>query len=360
MNYRLATVIGREAVSADKQRIISITLKDPVSQMQVVYESTGGASGPPVALAAACVTKVELVDGSDVLFSLDGYETQALDFYHSKKEPANMNVYLGGNNAEMVFNMNFGRFLWDTVLAFDPRRFENPQLRITIDVDAGGQASSAGFLTVLAHIFDEKEISPVGFLMHKEIKNYAIAGATHEYTDLPTDFPIRKLLIKALIPGTSMENVLNTIKLSEDNDKRIPFNHTIRDIIRAIVGQGRTYREKQLMALGGTTGYFFCTPTYWPMMNVTIWRGSQLDVTVNAYGGDGGRGNLYAAASVDNIILDIEGFLPHGVIEIPFGLQDEIDDWYDVTKLGSLKLDILGVSGITDNCQIFLQQVRMY
>jgi len=360
MNYRLATILAREAVSGDKTKVIDLNLVDPVSQMQVIYESTGAGSGPPVALAAACVTKIELVDGSDVLYMLDGYGAQAVDFYHRKKEPPNLNVYLSGFQAQMVFNMNYGRYLWDPILAFDPRKYKNPQLKISIDVDAGGQGASAGFLTVLANIFDEKIVSPTGFLMQKEIKEYNLGSSTNEPTLMPTDYPIRKLFIKSLVPGTGPEACFANIKLSEDNDKKIPYNNTIADVLRMIVGQGPIYHENQEQTIGGSGGYIYHTPAYYPMINANNCVGENVAYTLTVYGGEGGRGYVYAEGSVSNMQISIVGYCPHGAIEIPFGLQDEIDDWYDVTKLGSLKLDILSGSGRSEACQIMVQQHRAY
>ena len=362
MNYRLATILDREAVAADITKVIDLNLADPVSQFQIIYESTGASSGPPVALAAQCVTKIELVDGSDVLYSLSGAEAQAVDFYHRGMEPANQNIYLNGMNAEMVFNLNFGRHLWDPVYAFNPAKFTNPQLKITIDRDAGGCESTAGFLTVLANIFDEKAVEPTGFLMHKEIKSYAFGSATHEYTDLPTDYPYRKLFIGSLIPGTGADYIFNTIKLSEDNDRRIPFNHSVQDVLRMIVGQGKPYREKQVCAIGGSSGYFYCTPTYWPKLDAVSWESVNNPYTVTITGGDGGRGNVYGEDTLTNVSIGIEGYCPHGILEIPFGLQDDPADWYDVTGMGSLRLDIVSASGrgATESCEVMLQQERKY
>lgn len=363
MNYRLATILAREDVSADGTKVIDLNLVDPVSQFQVVYESLGAGGGAPVALAAQCVTKIELVDGSDVLYSLTGAEAQAVDFYHRKVEPANQNIYLSGMNAEMTFNMNFGLRLFDPVHAFDARKFTNPQLKITIGMGAGGQESVHGYLTVLAHIFDEKAVEPTGFLMHKEIKDYALGAGTHEYTDLPTDYPYRKLFIGSLVPGTGADWIFNTIKLSEDNDRKIPFNHTIADVLRMIVGQGPPFREMQLCAIGGTEGYFYITPTYWPKLGVASWADSTVAGNLSVFYGDGGRGTLYSDVAIGNVNVFAEGYLPHGVLEIPFGLQDEPEDWYDVTKLGSLRLDITsggGMGSASETCQIFLQQLRSY
>lgn len=360
MNYRLATILAKEAVNADGTKVIDLNLINSVSQIQVLYESTAVGSGEPDALASACITKIELIDGSDVLFSLSGYETQGLDWYHRKQEPANVHKYLNLRNAEVVFNMNFGRYLWDPVLAFDPTKFTNPQLRITIDMGAGGCQSVAGELAVVAHVFDEKLVTPTGFLMQKQIKEYALAGATHEYTSMPIDFPYRKLLIKALIPAYGADVIFDTIKLSEDNDRKIPFNHSIYDIIRAIVGQGRPYRETVLASIGGSSGNFYCTPTYQSRVVATLWEVENQDKNIVTIDGEGGKGQIYADGTITGVNTFVEGWLPHGVIEIPFGLQDDPTDWYDVTRLGSLKLDILGYTGRTENCQIFLQQHRAY
>ncbi|GAI57748.1 unnamed protein product, partial [marine sediment metagenome] len=54
-----------------------------------------------------------------------------------------------------------------------------------------------------------------------------------------------------------------------------------------------------------------------------------------------------------------EGYLPHGVFEIPFGLQDDPNDWYDVSRIGSLKADIIGGSS-TGTAELMLQQLRTY
>lgn len=362
MNYRLAIILARKAVGTDYTEVIDLNLADPVSRFHIAYESTGAGGGSADHHAAKCVTKIELVDGSDVLYSLSGQEAQAVDFYHRGIEPANQNIYLNANNAEMIFNINFGRYLFDPTMAFDPKKFTNPQLKITIDRNAGGVQSVAGFLTVIAHIFDEKGVTPTGFLMHKEIKDYAMGSGTHEYTDLPTDYPYRKLFIAAQTEGVGADYLLSNIKLSEDNDRKIPLNATMMDILRSVIGQGKPYRENIIVAGSPAENNFFCTPCYWPKVTASSWASANLAYTITAYGGDGGKGTLYMETAGYNINVVVEGYCPHGAIEIPFGLQDEPEDWYDVTKLGSLQLDVQSYTGrsSSDSVQIFLQQLRSY
>ncbi|MBA7702056.1 hypothetical protein ES703_110809 [subsurface metagenome] len=362
MNYRLATILSRLAVDADYTEVIDLNLADPVSRFEICYESTAVGSGEADHHAAKCVTKIELVDGSDVLFSLSGQEAQAVDFYHNRKEPANQSKYLVGYNAEMVFNINFGRFLFDPVLAFDPKKFTNPQLKITIDMGAGGVQSVGGFLTVMAHIFDGKTVEPTGFLMHKEVKNYGLGSASHEYTDLPTDYPYRKMFIAAQTEGVTMTGLLDTIKLSEDNDRKVPFDLTVNELLRSIVGRCPIYRESLILAAGGPEADFYCTPCHNIKAVGSSWEVANNAYTVTLHSGDGGKGIIYGEGTLTNLIITVEGYAPHGAMEIPFGLQDDPEDWYDVTELGSLRLDILSITARTtaDLVQIFLQQLRNY
>jgi len=362
MNYRLATVLAREAVAVDKTRVIDLDLIDPVSQLHIVYESTGVGAGAADGHAAKCITKIELVDGSEVLYSLSGQECQAVDFYHRGIEPANVPVYLGGMPAEMIFNLNFGRWLWDPILAFDPKKHSNPQLKITIDLNAGGVSSVGGFLTVFAHIFDQKVITPTGFLMHKEVKDYSMGSASHEYTDLPTDFPYRKLFIAAQTYGVGPEYLINTLKLTEDNDRKVPYTLTMFELLRSVVGLRPPYRENIIVSGGASGLAFYCTPCYWPRVGISQWEGSNNAKTATVWQGDGGKGFYYLEGVGNNYNITAEGWAPHGSVEIPFGSQMEIEDWYDVTKLGNLKLDVLSVSGrsSSDKVQVYLQQHRKY
>lgn len=362
MKYRLASVLTRTNQTADITKVIDLNLADPVSQFQIIFEPLSASGITPVGHPAKCITKIELVDGSDVLFSLTGQECQAVDYYHRKLEPPNICLYLNGNASYMIYNINFGRFLWDPLFAFDPKKFTNPQLKVTIDIDAGGSDVTSGYLSVLAMIFDEKAINPEGFLMHKEIKDYTLSASSHEYSDLPVDYPYRKLFARIQKYGTGPDYAFDTLKLSEDNDKRIPFNHTIAEILATMVGQTRPYRE-WIVGWGQVAAqYMYCTPAYWPAISGSPWRSATLTTGLVFYGGDGGRFQTAQAAGGPNWQALVEGWCPHGVIEVPFGLQDDPADWYDVGKLGSLTLDILSASGVSssDSCQIFLQQLRKY
>jgi len=362
MNYRLATVLEREVHASDTTKIIDITLRDPVSQFIIIHEEYNSASGTPTAHPARCISKIEVVDGSDVIFSLSGVEAQAVDWYHRKVNPACPVFYVPTLYNNQVFVLNFGRTLWDPLFAFDPKKFSNPQLKISIDVDAGGLVPSTGYLTVLAKIFDEKSITPVGFLMHKQVKDYALAASAHEYTDLPRDYAIRKLFARIQKYGTGPDYAFDNIKLSEDNDKRIPFNHTISQILNGIVGEQNPLMESYICEGWTSPTYAYGMMTYWPTYSATIWETTALAVELSVIEGDGGRFRIDHEGGPGNTQVLGRGWVPHGAIELAFGVQDDPDDWYDVTKVGNLRLDIKSASGMTssESCQVFVQQLRKY
>lgn len=363
MNYRLATIWPRKQYTADTTEIIDVDIQDPISQLIVTYEPdnnpTGGdTTGHP----ARCITKIELVDGSNVLFSLSGQEAQGLDFYHNKRVTPSLIVYPTGIYSEMIFNANFGRYLFDPLFALDPKKFTNLQLKITIDIDGGGDESNDGYLTVLAQIFDEKSIQPVGFLSAKELKQYTLTDAGHEYTDLPTDYAYKQLFLRAQRYGTGLENQIDTVKLSENVDKKIPLDHTMFQILRNLVQSWPAY-EEWILASGTTAGmYLYCTPCYWPSFQSTQWRTTPVDGQQSCYEGDGGRLSFKTLTTQPNCMIYARGWSPHALVPLLPNLGNDPIDWYDVTKIGNLKLDVKGAAsvGTGQTAEIIVQQDRRY
>lgn len=360
MNYRMSTIHARKSYSADTVEIIDLDLRDPVSQLVIECAATG-VGDTATAHAIACLSKVELIDGSDVLYSLSGYEAEAADIYHNRGMRSNWNPYLTTLDVQRFVGINFGRYLWDKELAFDPKKFRNPQLKLTIDIGAGGNAATPVKAQVWAAMFDEKTISPIGFLMHKEIKSYTIGTSAHEYTDMPRDYPYRKLFVRNLEVGVEPNINIANIKLSEDQDKRVVFDHAPNDIYRALGVDELKLVEQIMFAANTATCYVFTTVTERATATFTTWASALGTGIFASLGSAGGRMTVDAGAN-ENAVAIVTGFIPHGVFEIPLGDQMDLNDWYDVSKVGSLKLDITGGSGAggTEMCQIFLQQLRKY
>jgi len=360
MNYRLSTLFASKAYALDATEVIDINVADPISQLVIELKALGH-SNTGTAHAVACLKKIEIVDGSDVLYSLSGYEADAVDIYHNKGMRSNWNSYLDDNYCDRYIGINFGRKLWDPELAFDPKKFRNPQLKISLDINAGGCACDENQIKVTAAMFDEKMVSPTGFLMHKEIKDYQMASAAHEYTDMPTDFPYRKLFVRQMTVAAEPCQVIENIKLSEEQDKRIIFDHPPTDLLR-IMGANNPQLIEQIMFWVDTSlTSVFTTVSERATATFVRWEDTIGTYKFSSGGSAGGRMRVIADAAGPAVAI-IAGFVPHGVYELPFGDQNDLDDWYDVTGLGSLKLDVKAFSGRSsaDTVQVFLQQLRKY
>lgn len=361
MKYRLSTLFSRKTYAANATEVIDVNVSDPISQL-IIELAVTGVGDVSTAHAIACLTKVELVDGSDVLYSLSGYEAEAVDIYHNKVIRSNWNPYLTGLDVQRFFAINFGRKLWDPELAFDPKKFSNPQLKLTLDIDAGGNASTSNKLQVWAAMFDEKMITPMGFLMHKEVKDYTMAASGHEYTDLPVDHPYRKLFLRCQYPGTEPDQLVDNVKLSEDQDKRIIFDHGTADLFRTIAAENPLLTELIMHPITTAQTSRYCTPTTRVNGTISQWAATAAANGLSFYDGDGGRFKVIASTNAVNAQSVVSGWLPHGTWEIPFGDQHDPEDWFDPSGLRALRLDVKAAAGASasNTLQVFLQQLRTY
>jgi len=358
MNYRLNKFFSRKLYEADTTEVIDINIQDVISNIVIFYETLAG-GGNMLAHPAAGIEKIELVDGSDVLFSLDGYEAEALNWYESGgKFPANWNCSINGSLVSRAININFGRYLWDRELAFDPKQFNNPQLRITLDVGAMGMTSDKSYLTCFANLFDEQPAGLKGFLMTKEFKQWTMGANVHEYTDLPVDYNYRALYHRAFLVGTESHQCVANIKLSEDQDKRIPYDCSSTELIRYAGDKYPLVKESFIFGCNVGQLYLYVAPTTMVTSYAAPWAAAAITRDITLYDGDGGRLKVIGLTNPGNAQITSEGRVPHAVFEIPFGLKDEINDWYDVRGFDNLRADIKG--GAAAQGYLFGQQYRPY
>jgi len=213
-------------------------------------------------------------------------------------------------------------------------------------------------LDCVAECFDEKVISPIGFLRHSLLHSYVGASETYEYIDLPTDLLVRKLYLQARHwEGASITN-LNSVKLSEDNDKRVPFDLTAEEWAHKC---GMEFGEIEVMFYmkPAGSGYpMYLAPCHMESYNAISENNNQF-----IYGAYGGGGFFpFTAASTSHVCKgSVRGFLPFFHWCYAFGDQQKIEDWYDVTRVGSLKLRIKsGTDGASTTYNTLLQQLRRY
>lgn len=355
MGYRLTKILANKALGESGTEPIEIKITDLITAIRVMVIATSAStawSDHP----AANVTKVEIVDGSDVLFSLTGKCAEAMDFFQRPRARSSMIEYRNGRGCACVFDINFGRYLGDKELAFDPTKFINPQLKITWDIDVCQTDASVGTIEVDALIMEDMNIMPIGFLMTKEQKAYTPASATWDYTQLPLDYPLRTLGIQAQVGGSNLATSLADVKLSEDQDKRIPFNDTANNLARFYASQMGEYSEFIRVMATTSLAAYYCTPGYNARLGVASMVASKV---ASCQAAQGGKFNAVIEGT-GQFAGNVKGTLPHQVLALPFGRRDAIEDWYDVTRLGSLRLSLKGGSAATGTFRIITEQLRRY
>ncbi len=358
MRHRLSKLLSPEDLGAAGTKVIDINIKDIISRIDVIFRtknpSTGFHDHP-----AANITKIELVDGSDVLYSLTGRETQALNFYDRGVAPDN---HLTGSNGEWmraVFGIDFGKHLFDPALAFDPKKFSNPQLKITWDQDVAHTSCAENDMRIMAHIFDEFVPTPTAFLMSKTQYSYTPDANSFEYLDLPTDYPVRKILVGAHQEGRTFTQMVAEIRLNEDNDKRVPLDITGDELFFAHKQNIPPLVENVYMAIGTSDTEFRVTPSEDAV--IVGARTSTTDGFLLIFQ-NGGLAKGKCETTAETIYMLCSGHIPHGLAVIPFGDQKDSADWYDVTKVGSLVLRIKGGPSLGSDplMQVVTQQLRNY
>lgn len=356
MNYRIASLLASEAANTAGTKTIDINVKSAISSIIIQMKGTQS-TNVPLAHPAKMVTKIELVDGSNVLFSLSGYEAQALNFYERGRLADALMSYVTGTQCAATYQLNFGRFLYDPLYAFDPSKYQNPQLKITHNLAAGGSTPTSATLSVFAHVNDQKAGAPVGFLLSKEQYSYTLQASAKEHIDLAVDMPYRYLLIKSLTAGKNPHENFNKIKLSEDNDAHVVINdESTSDLIKMIQEWPRILEGILAQDLDGEET-IYCTPSY---LQVAVGQG--MNVADTALFADQGYGGAFDATGTNNYASQwqVSGFMPHGTLLLPFGEKNDPADWYDVSKVGNLKLTITAGIGASGTVEVFSQQLKLY
>lgn len=190
MNYRNTEILDEKSLSGAGTEIVPINIKDIISRIEFTWEITASQHGMD-SYPHKDITKIELVDGSDVLFSMDGGQCQALCIFDRKAPTMNFGQHMSGDIQKANFAIDFGRYLYDPVLALDPARFRNLVLKVTYDSDVADTGCTSGTLEVRADTFDEKVVTPMGFLSSKEHFKAGTPDSGYTYIDLPTDRPSR-------------------------------------------------------------------------------------------------------------------------------------------------------------------------
>lgn len=346
-------------------KIIDLNFNDPLSAISFLFYGTNGGTSNKNNAMHDIVTKIEIVDGSDVLMSLSLKELQALHAYQTRVFPYSLAYEGPDQDSKDHATLFFGRWLWDREYFMDLTKFANPQLKITTDEDVIRAMGVDGFLSgsldvsIVAHIMEDEGIASKGFLMNKEVYSFTSGTSGNEYVELPRDYPYATVMIHSTIEGSDIHELIANIKLSCDSDKFIPFNRNGKDLSESYELQNPPFTMRaHFYRKNGDNVYFplyynprvLFTPKAANRIVGSDWQwsgGSDLLLSDN-------NGN--AVSSDEEINAQIWGTDPHCTIIHKFGVFNDPATHFDPTLWKEVQLILEQAAAGT--VKVVLQQLR--
>jgi hypothetical protein len=229
MRTRLVTLVKRKSFSSSDIIEHDIKGSDAVSFIDVIVRMTNGAAMTEASVVKIHddVTKIEVIDGGDVLETANGEEWQAFDFFMTKKLPY-MNITHDDNAVQTEhFRIMFGFFPFDPNHYLRPADFSNLSIKthITMTTAAATAWAAAGHdVTIIAGVMESGYGDYKGFLTTKFNRNYTAVDGTQEIVEIPTDYPIKGIIVQAFKTATRPDENVELVKLTADDDKHVELD----------------------------------------------------------------------------------------------------------------------------------------
>lgn len=287
--------------------------------LRVKYRATNGATSNTVGKLNGMVSKIEVVDGSDLHESLSMQQWQAYNCFENGQFPFKL---LSGGAAAVVQEecvVSFGRFQGDPAHYYDTARYKNPQVRLThaftISATAGFATGTVG-VDVIAYVIDDGAPAYNGFIMRKEQRSVSTAASGDDSTLLALDYPYKDLMVQALKTTILPDAILTNLKLLIDNGRATPLDMVATDLLAEnIDAYGRF--EEDFSPLSDTAATFLADLYYKVGANFDIagatGKGAISSVTAESIVAAMTTGQ--AAGTMREII---RGYAPHSCFYIPF------------------------------------------
>lgn len=365
MNYRYEYLQNRKTLADAGTEIFDLNISDPLSALWIEIRATNGATNNQKNLVAQCVSDIEIIDGSDVLCSIDGAEALALTQALLKHTPYQLITEVGANTQNLSVIIPFGRFLGDAQYALDPSRFRNLQCRVKWNLAAVRAVAATAFLTgsgtlTVVAILMEGAPRPEGFLMHKEAYQYTTAAGI-EYMDLPTDWPYRGMLFRADLAAYQIFGVVNNLKLSCDAGKFVPLDMRMSDLVRLQSMWTPPFVYKHVFhTTSADTIYFVVKQDEAPNFNAEV---GDTVLSYQNYGKGEGPLVMTTGGSADTadkaVYCNVQGFCPFRTIYLPFGRESDPTDWFNAPGYKSIRLEATGAVAAGTG-YLVLSQSRRY
>jgi len=310
-----------------------------IQHLRCKIGATNGATSNTLGKICGMVSKIEVVDGSDLLHSVSMRQEQALNAFQNYFFPRKE---LSAGAGVVIFEEGlvlFGRYFKDPKFYLDTSRFSNPQLKITyaLTISAtAGFATGTGTLSVIARVIEDAAPAYQGFVTAKEIKSWTTAASGDESTILPLDFPYLALVVAALKTTVDPTTILTNFKLQRDAGRFIDYDISGVDLLadnvelcgkfdedfRPLTDTAATWLS-DLYALGGA---------------VASRPGATSKLLISSVTGESVIMAMTTGGTADGNQITVRGAMPHASFYLPFGDGQAPEDALNPQGLSELKL----------------------
>lgn len=372
MRYRDSVIEYQKTLDDTGTLIKDIDVVDPVTALYLEFQATNEATSNKGNFLSDIITKIELVDGAEALYSVNLTELEALHFYKTGRMPVIFPSEWASGSQRHGCYLLFGRYLGDTEYSMDFTKFKNPQLKITTNIAAiraigSGLSFATGTIkgTIVAKIMEEATKAGK-YLMAKELLNFTSSSSSgaEERKELPTDHVYRMLMTRHWVQLSDINEVTSDLKLTADADKYIAFNRKVSQLdAEALIrfGAGRLKHDifcsdqdqvRLLFNKEPDCRLYDLRQNSYNFLGIMYQWSSELKPTIGTSAGvSDGTDRKYTMVE--------EGHSLHATLPIPFGEFMKPETWFNPTPYNKLEL-VFTSGGTAGACAIVAEQVRPF
>lgn len=334
-----------------------------IQDIRVIYRSTNGATSNTVGKLNGMITKLEVLNGSDVLASLSGKEAQAMFAFNGHLDYGKLPYKLLNASAAAVveeeFPILFGRYFRDPTMYLDTSRYSSPQIRLThaMTISAtAGFATGTTTVSIILRIIDSGAPNYAGFMMNKEVESWTTASSGDDTTYLPLDWPYAGIMVQGLYTANAATAVLTNLKLLVNLGQFIPYDMTTQDVAAMNKDQFGAF-EEFFVPLSDTT-FTWLSDLY---QDVGAWpdiAGATGKMNISSVTAESIVGTFTTAQAAGTMRVHVAGLCPHASFWLPFGDGDTPADFLDPTQ-GVNDLRLLKTQGVASgDGRVVISQLR--
>ncbi len=328
-----------------------------IQYLRCLYQGTNGATSNTLGKLNGMVSKLEVLNGSDVLHSLSMRQEQSANFFRHGNLPfQQLNSKAAGVVREEAI-INFGRWLGDREYYLDTSRFDNAQLSLThaLTISAtAGFATGTGTLTVIARLIEDGAPPARGFIQSKQVANWTSLASGRHDTLLPLDWPIVAVQVHDLETLIEPDVDISNLKLSLDDDRFIPFDLSTTQLLEHNIGMyGLANQRMNFLndtAVTWLSDLYGRGEAHMGPMGGTAKGGVSTKIAeqIVAFMTTGDSGSLF---------LNVEAYAPHSALYYRFGDGQNPEDFLSTNGVSKAELQATeGGAGGADS--IVVHQAR--